>query len=72
MRFRPLYNPLRAAVDLARHFQPVPVRRRLFCQRVVNINGDGFFLCAVATPGQAIAVIALVVALYLPKAVLPD
>ena len=52
------YNPLRAAVDLARHFQPVPVQRRLFCQRVVNINGDGFSSAQLQRRAKHIAVIA--------------
>ncbi|CSF60701.1 Uncharacterised protein [Shigella sonnei] len=31
-------NSLRAAVDVTRYFQPVPVQRRLFRQLVIDIN----------------------------------
>ena len=37
-----LDNALRSPVYFTRHFQPVPVQRGLFRQRVMDINGDGF------------------------------
>ena len=37
-----LDNALWSTVDFTRHFQPVPVERRLFCERVVDIHRHRF------------------------------